>query len=232
MLDLNDFGIEGAIHVSTIRQLNIYTAYLESEYQEMKKIRHDYYNILLSIAGYIEEKDMQGLESYFKQEIFPICSRLQEGKPKLGMLSYLKVPAVKGLISSKVLEAQGLGIKTIVTISDTIEAFPINKVVLCRILGILLDNGIEESRASEPSALEISMIQKENAQLLIIANTCRVDQLPTLRQMEEAHFSTKGEGRGLGLTIVKELIGTLKQVRLETKIKDNWFIQSLAISHR
>ena len=48
--------------------------------------------------------------------------------------------------------------------------------------------------------------------------------------MEKQGFSTKGEGRGLGLSNVVQVLGQYENVNKVTEIRDNYFIQTLIIS--
>ncbi|WP_341300453.1 hypothetical protein MHB44_19135 [Lysinibacillus sp. FSL H8-0500] len=42
-------------------------------------------------------------------------------------------------------------------------------------------------------------------------------------------YSTKGENRGLGLTVARNLVNQSSNVTLNTDIDSNWFIQELEI---
>ena len=59
-------------------------------------------------------------------------------------------------------------------------------------------------------------------------NDCAED-MPNLRQLKQNGFSTKGEGRGQGLSILSELTNSLPNVTLSTSIKDGTFTQMLTL---
>ena len=52
----------------------------------------------------------------------------------------------------------------------------------------------------------------------------------SISNMEKQGFSTKGEGRGLGLSNVVQVLGQYENVNKVTEIRDNYFIQTLIIS--
>ena len=49
-----------------------YTLQIESINNEMRKFRHDYVNILTTMSEYIRENDMDGLKTYFNDNIVPV----------------------------------------------------------------------------------------------------------------------------------------------------------------
>lgn len=51
-----------------LKALQNYINETEDAYLEMRKFKHDYINILSSIAGYICDEDMKGLEDYFNKK--------------------------------------------------------------------------------------------------------------------------------------------------------------------
>ena len=54
----------------------------------------------------------------------------------------------------------------------------------------------------------------------------------SLTDMEKQNVSSKGEGRGLGLNNVKEILSRYDNVNKITEIKDNFFIQTLIIDNK
>ena len=51
-----------------------------------------------------------------------------------------------------------------------------------------------------------------------------------LDKMDETRYTTKGEGHGYGLTLVKEIIGKNPRLQNVRKINDNVFTQILKIT--
>lgn len=83
-----------------------YTLQIESINNEMRKFRHDYVNILTTMSEYIRENDMDGLKTYFNDNIVPMKDNLQMNSIKINGTDNLKVRAIKGLITTKILQAQ------------------------------------------------------------------------------------------------------------------------------
>lgn len=67
--------------------LQEYVAQIEELYQNIRVFRHDFANVMVSLSGYIEENDMDGLKMYYEQQIFPINNLLN--KEKMLWLSFI-----------------------------------------------------------------------------------------------------------------------------------------------
>ncbi len=205
-----------------------YTDNLEMMYTDMQKFRHDYINILLSMSEYIRSRDVEGLSTYFDQKILPISEGMQNNNYKLGTLQNVKVQELKGILSSKLIRAQELHIDAVVEAVEPIEAVNMDSVKLCRCLGIILDNAIEEAVKCESSNLRVALVKRTGGVLIAVANSCQPDG-PELHRIFEKGFSTKGTGRGLGLSNLREIVSQCAGVTLDTYRKDGQFIQELEV---
>ena len=211
--------------------LEQYTNNLENLYMDMRKFRHDYINIISSMAAFIEEKDIEGLEEHFNKNIYPLNNEMNKNNYKLGLLKNIKLPQIKGLISGKVIHAQELGIDIIIDIVEPITIIKMDIIDLSRCLGIILDNAIESALESEKKVIDVALINKINSVILVVANTFKGD-IPALSKLFKEGFSTKGENRGLGLSNCKDIIGKYKNISLDTSITDVQFIQEITVSNR
>lgn len=208
--------------------LQEYITNLETLYTEMRAFRHDYVNILSSLLGYIEVKDIDGLKKYFNNNILPISNGIESNNFKLGLLKNLKLPEIKGIVSSKVIRAQELGIDVLIDIAEPIEKIDMNVIDLCRVIGILIDNSVEASLYCANPAIKIAFINKGKSVIIVVINNYFSD-IPPISKMFQKGFSTKGENRGLGLSNLKKIINKHNNISLDTIIEDNEFIQNIAI---
>jgi len=104
----------------------------------------------------------------------------------------------------------------------------IDIIVLVRILGIFLDNSIEELKYLEKGNLSIAIFLIEKDTYIIIENTTKND-MQSLHEIKKEGFSTKGKDRGLGLSNADQLIQKYPYLLWETSIEKNKFIQTLII---
>ena len=126
-----------------------YTLQIESINNEMRKFRHDYVNILTTMSEYIRENDMDGLKTYFNDNIVPMKDNLQMNSIKINGTDNLKVRAIKGLVTTKILQAQEKNIPISIEVPELIDHIEMNTVDLSRIIGIIIDNAIEASEELE-----------------------------------------------------------------------------------
>ncbi len=213
------------------QNLQEYTTNLETVYMDMRAFRHDYINIISSLVGYIENKDMDGLTKHFNDNIIPLSKGIESNNFKIGLLKNIKLPELKGVISSKIIRAQELEIDVFIDIMEPIEKIDMQIIDLCRIIGILLDNAEEAAlKCAEPS-LKVALVNRNNSVLIAVINNCPED-IPPIYKLFQRGFSTKGENRGLGLSNLKEIIKNYNNISLDTIIENGEFIQNIEISHK
>ncbi|MDH9922105.1 GHKL domain-containing protein [Staphylococcus hominis] len=205
-----------------------YTLQIESINNEMRKFRHDYVNILTTMSEYIRENDMDGLKTYFNDNIVPMKDNLQMNSIKINGTDNLKVRAIKGLVTTKILQAQEKNIPISIEVPELIDHIEMNTVDLSRIIGIIIDNAIEASEELEDALIRIAFINVETSVMFIVMNKCKED-LPKIHELFQDSFSTKGDNRGLGLTTLKDITDTTENVLLDTTIENGYFVQKVEI---
>lgn len=210
--------------------LKQYTESLEKLYSDMRVFRHDYINIISSMIGYIDNRDMDGLERHFYENIIPVSKSMQKKDFKIGAIKNIHIPEIKGIVSSKLIRAQELGLDVHVEVVENIDDIKMNIIDLSRILGILLDNAIEASKESLEFKLKLAFIKTEKAITIVISNSYKEKNI-SLNKIFKPNYSTKGSGRGIGLNNLKKIIDDYDNVFLETKMIDNYFIQELQITN-
>jgi two-component system sensor histidine kinase AgrC len=208
--------------------LQEYTLNLESMYNDMRKFKHDYINILSSMAGYFEYKDFEKLEKFFNKKILKLSENISNENYKLDKLQNIKIVELKGILSSKVIRAQELGIDLFIDIMEPIQFIKMDIIDLCRSIGILLDNAIEAAILCKVPSVKIGIINKKNSTCILIINSC-LDDTPPIYKMFAYGFSTKGSNRGCGLSNLKEILNNYQNISLETSLENGQFIQNIQV---
>lgn len=211
-----------------LQQLHLYISELEKNYIEMRRFRHDYKNILLSIESYIESEDLSGLSKYFYSSIKQVSSTILKNDSTLAKISSIEIKTVKTLLANKLLLAQELGIDTDIEVYGKVEKSELDDLTLVRALGIILDNAIEASSEEENGILRIGIFSEDANLKIIVVNSCSKDT-PPLFQLKQEGYSTKGKNRGLGLSNLDLIVTKEKYLTLDTKISDEFFTQILLI---
>lgn len=207
-----------------------YTLQIEKINHEMRKFRHDYVNILSTLSDFIREEDMEGLRDYFHSEILPMQDSMQMNAIKINGIENMHVREIKGLLTTKILQAQEKNIRISIEVPEPIEKIDMPIINLSRVIGILLDNAIEASeKITEEPLIRIAFIKNEDTSVtFIVMNKCEPD-MPKVHTLFQENFSTKGKNRGLGLSTLKELTDSTTNVLLDTTIDNNYFIQKVEI---
>lgn len=211
------------------QSLELYTAELERNQAAIWKFKHDYQNILISIGSFLDEGDLDGLKQYHATHTAMASQVITGDSIVLERLSKIKVREVKSIIAVKLMTAQNLGLTATFEVNEEIDFIPMDSIVLVRMLGIILDNAIEELTEICEGRIWIGCFKRELAIIFIVQNTCRSD-IPELHKLLKAGFSTKGENRGLGLANLIELSDSQPNISLETSIEEGNFTQKLMIN--
>lgn len=223
--ELERLEIENKQHITYLQSL-------EKINKEMQKFQHDYANILLSIRGYLETDNLQGLKHYFQSHILKAEQRTFFKNEAFNNLDNLKIVEIKGLLTTKIIHADHLGIKLNIEIPETIESINMDIIDLTRIIGILTDNAIEACSNCESPQINIAFMNtNHNTIMICIDNTIEEFKL-NLDDIYKENYSTKGKNRGIGLTNVKDILRGYETVNLSTQVEDGWFMQELEIPVR
>ncbi|WP_310601787.1 sensor histidine kinase [Anaerosporobacter sp.] len=205
-----------------------YTRQMEAMNEKLRSFKHDYTNILLSIYGFIQDRDIDGLTEHFQKEILPTNAALNQGNYRLSQLSHIQDKGIKGVLSSKLMQAHEHGIEVYIDILDEIRHIPLHTVDFSRILGIFLDNAMEATETCDTKRIELNLIQNPDSMVFTLRNTFQNTGV-SLAQMRKRGFSTKGDSRGLGLANVRELLADYENVENITEIQGDFFVQQLVI---
>lgn len=204
-----------------------YAKMMETQYTEIRKFRHDYKNVLLGLEGIIQSQDWTSLKNFLYQELAQGSQQIQSEASELERLIYIKNPELKNILYSKLSYALSHQIEIHVEVTENIPSIDHHLLDLIRMMGIILDNAIEECQKYQQAKLEVLITPLEAELLIVIANSTEI-QAKDLAKINQLGFSSKGENRGLGLVNLKELADHA-QIELYTSVEHHQFIQELYI---
>ena len=213
-------------------QLKDYTTMIENMYSDLRSFKHDYLNILSVLEVYIEKEDLDGLKNFYYKDLLPESNIIMNKNISLSLLSHVKITPLKALLSSKIINAHSLNIDVKIELMDDIDEINMSILDICRIIGVFLDNAIEASSLCDHKIIHFALIKTENEIIFNIHNSC-LSSTPPVYKIFKKNFSTKGNGRGIGLSSVRNLIDKrYKNVLLNTKIENCIFKQELIIKNK
>lgn len=206
-----------------------YLQLTQQQYDELRKFRHDYQNILLSIEGFIHNQAWDDLTSYFHHEI---SNHASTNNQQFEHLLLLENANLRQIIYAKLIAAQLINVKIFLEIAEAIVIHNDNQLAISRMLGIILDNAIEEvaTLESKEASVRLAFIKEAATTTILVVNDCHHDVKPLLILQKEG-FSSKGDDRGFGLA---NLITLQKQTNIlvNTTVSDNRFTQEIIIPER
>lgn len=202
-----------------------YSATLEASYQELRKFKHDYHNLLLALLEPVKKGELSVIQNFYCNGLYPLYEKMQSYSPEFSLES-LQIPEVKGLCISKAFAAQSAGIAVKASVQSEIISIHMEMIDFIRILGIYFDNAIEAARESREKKLEFSFLLEEDGVSFLLANTYP-DKALTLSQLSGCGYTTKGAGHGNGLSIVNDILKHYPEIEHQTSLKAGFVIQEL-----
>ncbi|OQQ78814.1 ATPase [Ligilactobacillus salivarius] len=218
------------LSLQQINDLKIYTQQLESSQRGLRKFKHDYQNMLLSLK-------LSAKKSHDKELIDKLAeysSKTLEDKVlwQFNDVDNVKDELLKSLFISKLNRIFQNNIQYSFECRIVIENLSnkYNSFDIVRILGIVYDNAIEESLEFGDEAKIDTMIYQENGKLEIeIRNRYRDTDL-TIQDIKKSGFTTKKNHDGLGLANIEELSQSYNDIFINYQIKDGWFTFLMVMS--
>ncbi|NTR81431.1 GHKL domain-containing protein, partial [Enterococcus faecium] len=160
-----------------------YSEQIEKSYMEIRKFKHDYKNILVSMENYIQSNDIDGLKHFFYSHIKETGTLFDQELLEMSPIRNLEAKEIKSIVLSKLYLAHEKGIEIDVNVPQKLDSFPVPSIMLVRMLGIILDNAVEESSIIDKPKILFAGLRQEEAITFIIANKCRSD-IPDLHVLK------------------------------------------------
>lgn len=209
-------------------QLLSYVKDYEKMIEEKSKKQHEYRNQLCVIQGIANNKKVN--DYILKILKFDEDDRTEK---LLKKLYYIPNGGLKGLIHYKTAQMLSKNIIVNLEISNTIKRKDLSKILnknleeITKILGVLLDNAMEASLLSKEKMVIINIDLQNNQLKFTISNTfCgNLD----ISKLGKEGYSTKGKGRGYGLSLIQKIIQNQKNMKQEKKINGNFYSSAIKI---
>ena len=204
-----------------------YNQSLEILYDKVKGFKHDFDNIVSALDGYVENNDMHGLKQYFNEfkKDCKITNNLSIINPRI-----INNPGIYSLLNNKYFKATNLGVTFDIDFFLNLNTLEINMYQFSRILGVLIDNAIEEAEKCDEKIVKVSFIRenRNNRSVITVKNTYSNKDVD-LEKIFEKGVSGKSNHSGIGLWEVKRYVKKSKNLDLYTSKTDKYFKQELAI---
>ena len=165
---------------------------------QLRKQRHDFLNHLQVVYSLVDMKENDEAVKYI-ETVYGQMHRLSAGMKT-------DMPAVNALLQAKLAQAEEKGVALTLDITSQLTGIHMNDWELCRILGNLIDNGMDAMEGMKDARMKIEIYEDLKSFGFRVSNNGPQIAEPVLGRIFSIGFTTKSAGHGLGLSIVKEIM--------------------------
>jgi hypothetical protein len=210
--------------------LLLYSSDLEKNFSEIKNIKHDIKNLFFTMGQYVERSGDSEFQDFYRNEIFPFAEDEILKNDLYARLMHIENEQLRAFLYYKLTQALKFNLSVSVEVRDVPLALTCSMSFsdIVRILGILIDNAIEESLllGREEGGLAIVIASNAEAYSIKIQNKVRPE---TLRDGVKQGVSRKEGDRGRGLKIANEIIRKYDFAALNSYFQNGQYVQNLII---
>lgn len=173
-------------------------AQLEDLNGTLRAQRHDFMNHLQVVFSLLELEDYKEASDYIERvygDIRRVSRTLKTAHP-----------AINALLAAKVGDCEARGVHVDLQIESPWAELPVESWEMCRVLGNLIDNAMDAMKDTPEPRLLIRLSESVQSYTFAIANNGPMIQPSIAERIFQRGFSTKGEGRGMGLSIVRGIM--------------------------
>ncbi len=204
-----------------------YNKSLEILYNKVNGFKHDFDINVATLDGFIQNNDMPGLKKYFTEvkKDCRITNNLSILNPKI-----INNPGIYSLLNSKYFKATKANVNFELEFFLDLDTLNVNIYEFSRMLGILIDNAIEEAQKCTEKIVKV-IFRRENKNhraIIIVENTYSNKNVDTEKIFEKG-VSGKKNHSGIGLWEVRHYVEKSKNLDLFTTKNNSFFIQELSI---
>lgn len=204
------------------KNLKTYTDQLEIDQLNLRKFKHDYENMLLSLRTIADSEhndewnaSLDKFENYSNNYFNNVSMKLYKD------LNNIQNPYLKSLFISKLNKINHDNIKCAFECQSVVDSIPINVFDLVRLLGIAIDNAIDEAKKQDSGSIQLAIINENEQITFIIDNT--VSETEDIDSINQLGYSTKKDHFGFGLSNIQEIKRRYPNLLIQNSERDNVF---------
>lgn len=214
-----------------IEDFKTYSIQLEANQKELRKFKHDYKNLILSLKKINTESGQETFEKRIKALEEYSNSYLDSINWKYNDMERLQNIYIKSLFISKACKIQQENIDFSFECKYPIEDVYIEIFDLVRILGISLDNAIESTVKAKKPMINVAVIQDKDQLYFIIENTSQ-EISKGISKLMSPGFSTKEGHLGLGLSNIQEIKRRHSNLYIQYEKNRELFVVQIIITNK
>lgn len=204
---------------------------LEQNVTRLKITNHENKNQLLTIRNMIKKgEDGKSLIKHIENIV---NTKIKDDETLMFQTSTITNSMISSIVYSKMLTMKENDVDVDLIISRDIKDLYLSDisdelaVEVCKIIGVYLDNALEEVSKYEEKIINIEFYAEKKTLCIAISNNFEGEI--DFEKMDNPGYTTKENGHGYGLSLVREIIESNDRLSSEREIKDNIFKQILKI---
>ena len=218
------------IQQDVIAQQRLYEQDLEIIRREVRTFRHDYKNLLAGLSQQAGAGELEGLRHTLSELDTGFDLRLGRKIQTSAQIGNLQIPEVRSLLLSKLTVMREKGMECRLEVLYPVRAVDMDVWDFVRCLGILTDNAMEAALDTEQPWVEIGLLAQDRHVYLRISNS--YTNIIEPGKMWNDGWSTKGAGRGLGLSSYQRILESHPNASPCASWENGVFVQELTVEGR
>ena len=221
---------EAATQSLIVQQQEAYIRTLEGMQEEMRRFRHDYKNMMSGMYLTAKEGELTQALDYIQEMTEDFDSQIGGQIRQMSQLSNVCMTEIKGLLLAKIAQMQKEGTACELEVMRPFGGTGCRTTDLCRCLGILIDNAMDEVRGREDARVYIMVSCQEGYTTFRVKNRLYHDI--DFHRIWQEGYSTRGADRGIGLASYRKILEGYENVLPATAVQDGYFVQEFKVQER
>jgi len=160
--------------------------------------RHDFLNHLQVVFSLIEMEEYQEASDYIEK----IYGDMQS----VSRAMRTDNPAINALLRAKLATCEESGIHVTLDVRGSWKNLPMPAWEMCRVISNIIDNAMDALKNTTDKQLSITLSEDLHGFSFSVSNNGPMIPPQNLRHIFDPGFSSNGEGRGMGLYIVRSTL--------------------------
>ena len=173
-------------------------------------------NLFSGLTLQAQEGDLDGIQEFMKKTSSYFDEKLGNEIKQMDCLNNIKPYPIRSLLTTKLAAMRQKHIQSALEVLNPVQEKQVMETAdFLRGLGILIDNAIEA----------VVLLQEERELYVAVVNNYETE--PDLNAIAERGYTTKGSGRGTGLSSYRKIISRYPGCVTRTYLRDGFFVQEL-----
>ena len=221
---------EAAAQSLIVQQQEAYIRTLEGMQKEMRRFRHDYKNMMSGMYLTAKEGELTEAMDYIRELTEDFDSQIGGQIRQMSHLGNVCMTEVRGLLLAKISQMQKEGTACELEVMRPFRETGCRTTDLCRCLGILIDNAMDEVRGKEDARVHIMISCQEGYTTFRVKN--RLYHEVDVHRIWQQGYSTRGAERGIGLASYRKILDGYGNVLPATAVEEGYFVQEFKVEER